>query len=184
MTTNKLFRTCTVVLLATGASLAHAFDWQPDAVSARLGVGKDSTAMAGVGLVWDWNFERLRRHAALTAQTEFMVNRWRMDAPGGGQQSITQLVLLPSLRMHLSQGRSPWFLELGVGASWMDRRLVTPQRTFSTQWNFYDMLGTGYKFGARGEHELGLRYVHVSNAGIRKPNPGQDLLQLRYALRF
>jgi lipid A 3-O-deacylase len=184
MTTTKLLRAGTLALLAAGACAAHAFDWRPDAVSAGVAVGKERTAMAGAGLVWDWDFERLRRHAELTAHTEFMVNHWRVDAFGGGDQAITQVVLLPSLRMHLSQGRSPWFLELGVGASWMDKRLVTPQRTFGTQWNFYDMLGAGYKFGDRREHELGLRYVHVSNAGIKQPNPGQDLLQLRYVRRF
>jgi lipid A 3-O-deacylase len=184
MTTTFFSRTCLAALLATAASMAQAVDWRPDAVSLQAGVGKDDSAVAGLGLAWDWDFERLRRHAALTAHTELIVHHWRMDALAGGEQSITQLVLLPSLRMHLSQGRSPWFLELGVGASYMDRKLVTPQRTFSTQWNFYDMLGAGYKFGDRGRHELGLRYVHVSNAGIRRPNPGQDMLQLRYALRF
>jgi lipid A 3-O-deacylase len=103
---------------------------------------------------------------------------------GGGHQALTQVVLLPTLRMQLSRGASPWYLEVGVGASWLDRRFVTPDREFSTQWNFYDVLGMGRSFGPAARHELGLRWVHVSNGGIKKPNPGQDFLQLRYVARF
>ena len=171
-------------LLFACACAAHAADFTPDAVSVRAGMGSHGTAMAGVGIIWDWDFERLRRKAELTAHTEFMVNRWRADEVGGGHQTYTQLALLPSLRMTLSQGRSPWFIELGIGISWMDRLFVTPQKRFSTRWNFYDMMGVGYQFGAQRKHELGLRWAHVSNAGLKKPNPGQDFLQLRYVARF
>lgn len=175
-------------LLPCGAALlfgsAHAFDFQPDGVALKAGVGKHGTAMAGVGVLWDWDWERLRRKAELTAHTELMLNHWRADAVGGGSQSLTQVVVLPTLRMQLSQGRSPWYLEVGVGASWLDRKFVTPRKEFSTQWNFYDVLGAGYAFGARRQHELGARWVHVSNAGIKNPNPGQDFLQLRYVARF
>jgi Lipid A 3-O-deacylase (PagL) len=39
-------------------------------------------------------------------------------------------------------------------------------------------------FGADGEHELALRLQHFSNGGIRRPNPGETFLQLRYAWRY
>ena len=38
--------------------------------------------------------------------------------------------------------------------------------------------------GTQGHHEINLRLVHVSNGGIRKPNPGQDFGQLRYVYWF
>jgi hypothetical protein len=31
---------------------------------------------------------------------------------------------------------------------------------------------------------VGLRLSHVSNAGIKEPNPGENFLQLRYARSF
>jgi lipid A 3-O-deacylase len=184
MTTTTLLRTGAAALLATAASLAHAADFVPDAFSLQAGAGRHGAAMAGAGLVWDWDFARLRRHAELSAHTELMVNAWRGHAVGGGNDQYTQVVLLPSLRMQLNQGRSPWFLELGIGASWMDRLYTTPDKQFSTRWNFYDMLGVGRKFGADGRHELGLRWTHISNGGLKKPNPGEDFLQLRYVQRF
>lgn len=171
-------------LLAATACSSQAFNLRPDGVTVRAGAGGHGTAMAGVGIVWDWDFQRMRRKAELTAHTELMVNHWRYDAIGGGSGQLTQLVLLPSLRMRLERGQSPWFIELGIGASWMDQLLETPRKRFSTQWNFYDMLGIGYSFGEEHDHELALRWVHVSNAGIKKPNPGQDFVQLRYVRRF
>jgi lipid A 3-O-deacylase len=178
-------RLCVAGLLAGGASLSHAFDATPDGVSVQAGAGTHGAAIAGVGLIWDWDFERLRRKAELTAHTELMVNEWRAHRVGGGNRSYTQLVLLPSLRMRLARGASPWFFEVGIGASYMDRLLVTPEKQFSTQWNFFDVLGVGHTLGGPdGKHELGLRWIHVSNLGIKKPNPGQDFLQLRYVARF
>jgi lipid A 3-O-deacylase len=31
---------------------------------------------------------------------------------------------------------------------------------------------------------VALRWVHISNAGFKQPNPGQDFLQVRYVQRF
>ncbi|HEX2544116.1 MAG TPA: acyloxyacyl hydrolase [Ramlibacter sp.] len=166
------------------AGVTHAADWRPDGFVVQGGVGKDGAGLVGAGVLWDWDFQLMRRKAELTAHTELLVNQWRYDALGGGHASLTQLVLLPTLRINFSQGRSPWYLELGIGASWMNKSYVTPDKQFSTRWNFYDVLGVGYKFGADKRHEIGLRYVHISNGGVRKPNPGEDFLQLRYVQRF
>ena len=183
---NKTTRSRTVVtlLLAAAAGTAAAMDLRPDGVSVQVSPGSHGTWMAGAAVVWDWEWELLRRKAEISGQTELFVNHWRADAVGGGREATTQVGLLPTLRINLSQGRSPWFLEVGVGVSWMDSRLVRPERSFSTRFNFYDVLGAGYVFGERRQHELGLRLVHVSNAGIKEPNPGQDFVQLRYLSRF
>lgn len=184
-TTKSLCLGVLAALLAAGASPSHALDWKPDAVSLEAGAGTHGTRFAGAGLVWDWDFERMRRKAELTAHTELLVNTWRADAIGGGENSYTQLVLLPSLRMRLSRGASPWYIELGIGASYLDRLFATPHKQFSTRWNFYDMMGVGHTLGGPdGKHEIGMRWVHVSNGGLKKPNPGQDFLQLRYVARF
>jgi lipid A 3-O-deacylase len=171
-------------LLAAGLSSAHAIDFTPDGVALQAGAGRHGAATAGVGIVWDWDFQRMRRKAELTAHTEVMLNGWRAHDLNGGNQRLAQVVVLPSLRMRLARGESPWFIELGVGASYMNKDYVTPDKEFSTRWNFYDMLGIGHSFGADHHHELGLRWVHVSNAGIRKPNPGEDFVLLRYVRRF
>ena len=184
-TTKKKLPVLLASAFAAAAPLSHALDLRPDGVSVQAGPGSHGSRIAGVGVIWDWDFERMRRKAELTAHTELMVNHWDAREAGGSRQSFTQLVVLPSLRMRLSRGASPWFIELGIGASWMDRLFVTPEKSFSTQWNFFDMMGVGHSLGGRdGGHEIGLRWVHVSNAGIKRPNPGQDFIQLRYVKRL
>ena len=42
----------------------------------------------------------------------------------------------------------------------------------------------GISLGGHGEHEVGLRVQHFSNADIRLPNPGETFLRVRYAYRF
>jgi hypothetical protein len=178
-----LLRTCVAASLAALIPCAHAMDLMPHGISAQVSDGTRDVKMAGVGLTWDWDWERLRR-AEVTAHTELLVNGWRAPGFTGGHDTIWQVALVPSLRMQLKQGRSPWFVEVGVGPSYMNKLLDTPNRQFSTRWNFYDLLGGGYVFGDHRQHELGARWVHVSNLGIRKPNPGQDFLQLRYVAHF
>jgi lipid A 3-O-deacylase len=172
------------VLSSMALGGAGAVDLRPDGVSLQESYGTHDTRMAGAAVVWDWEWAVLRRKAAITGQTELFVNHWRADGPAGGRESYTQFGLLPTLRLHLSQGRSPWFLEVGIGVSWMDSRFRTAGRSFSTRFNFYDVLGAGYVFGLHRQHELGLRLLHISNGGIQEPNPGQEFLQLRYLARF
>lgn len=162
---------------------AQAIDFSPDGTFVTAGVAPHQTVSLGTGLVWDWDW-KAQRQATLTAHTELIVAGWRADAVGGGSQTLGQLVLLPVLHMQLDRGRSPWFLEFGIGASFTNKIYRTPNKVTSTRWNFYDMLGAGYSFGAGRKQEIGLRYVHLSNLGAKKPNPGEDFLQLRYGMRF
>ena len=183
MRTKTIFlRLCAAGALAMAASLAHAIDWRPDGVVVEAGVGRNGNALIGAGLSWDWSWHHTSAGAELSARTELLLNEWRADDFGGGHQNFTQIVLLPTLRMQLDQGRSPWFFELGVGASYMDPLYITPEKQFSTRFQFYDVLGVGYRLGA--DRELGLRLNHVSNAGIKNPNPGEEFVQLRFLQRF
>lgn len=122
----------------------------------------------------------------LTSHWDLYISQWRGESltPGRDRESLTQIAFVPTLRLRLDQGRSRWFVEGGIGASLMDSRYLTPHKTFSTRFNFADHLGAGLNLGARRQHELALRLQHVSNANIKKPNPGEDFLQLRYSTAF
>lgn len=178
-----LFARAAGLLLAGAILTAQAADLRPDGTFATVGVAPHDTVTVGTGLSWTWDW-KAERQALLTMRTELIVAAWHADALGGGSQALGQLALLPVLHMQLDRGRSPWFLEFGIGGSVTNRIYRTPNKVTSTRWNFYDVLGFGYSFGARREHELGLRYVHMSNLGIKKPNPGEDFLQVRYGTRF
>ena len=66
----------------------------------------------------------------------------------------------------------------------LERCLDPETKRFTTTFNFVDVIGVGRSFGPSRTQELGLRLQHVSNAGIRVPNPGQNFVQLRYAASF
>ncbi|KDD61989.1 lipid A 3-O-deacylase domain protein [Bordetella bronchiseptica OSU553] len=40
----------------------------------------------------------------------------------------------------------------------------------------------GYRFGPERAYEVSLRVQHFSNAGIKKPNPGENFMFLRFSL--
>lgn len=181
MTTTNFLRLAAAGLLAAASFSASALDLRPDGVSLSAGPGSDEGSSAGVGLVWDWDGPLWTQVPALGLRGEFLVNLWRADDFFGGRQSFTQVVLLPTLRWRFDDGTSRWVAEFGVGASWMDKLYVTPDKTFGTQWNFYDVLGLAY---TKGRHEVGVRLVHVSNGSTKEPNPGQDFVQLRYVAKF
>jgi lipid A 3-O-deacylase len=141
----------------------------------------------------DTNAATLGLTGALLPQSEFLgsklywdayVSQWRAPVVGGGSQSITQLGLVPTARWRLDQGRSPWFVDAALGITYLSEDYVTPNKTFGSRWNFTQRLGVGRSFGEQGRHELALSLHHFSNAGIKKPNPGENFLSVRYALKF
>lgn len=185
----RLLRRCRFAAAALACAAlplaAHATDFAPAGVSLQAGGGhRDHTQHAAVGLLWKNPWQRDWWGGQASLMTEFQFANWRADGRNGGRESYTQAVLLPVVRTRGDAGRSRWFLEAGIGVSLMDNVYHTQRRQFSTAFNFVDVLGAGYSFGAQRQHELGLRLTHVSNANIKRPNPGEDSLQLRYARWF
>jgi hypothetical protein len=54
----------------------------------------------------------------------------------------------------------------------------------STAFQFGSHIGLGYRFGAKRSYEIGYRFQHISNAGIKKPNPGINFHQVRVQYHF
>ena len=166
-----------------GCAGAQAADFTPEAGFVQLGAGASGDRMGSAGLVWPWAWRSEMGGGLLTAYTEAYVSRWSANSPAG-RKGYTQLAVSPMLRYRFDGGRSSWFLEGGIGLSWLDGAYVSGGDVFSTRWNFVDSLGLGRSFGEGGKQELGLRLVHVSNASIRRPNPGEEFVQLRYTWKF
>ena len=175
----------TTALLATVAAFvpAHA-QLKPGAVFVQAGAGEEGLSAASVGVLWPWSWRAQALGGQWSVNTELFASSWRADAAGGGSRSYVQLGLVPLVRYTFDEGRSPWFAEIGIGISVLDRRFATPAKTFGTTWNFTDNLAIGRSFGAKGEHEISLRWQHTSNGGLKQPNPGLDAGLVRYTRRF
>ena len=160
-------------------------DLAPKAVFvAEGGVTLHGTLSASAGVAWPWEWSRVWRGGEWSGTTELFVSHWSAKQSGGERAALTQVGVTPLLRCRFDSGRSPLFAEAGIGLSWLDSLYRSDRKQFSTRFNFYDAVGVGMNFGARGEHEIGVRFSHVSNAGIKRPNPGENFLQLRYVRNF
>lgn len=143
--------------------------------------------LASVGVQWPWAWRRDLLGGELTGHWDAHIAHWRVPsgtAVPGGRRHWAQLALVPTLRWRWDGGRSAWFVEGGIGLSAMDGHYATRHKAFSTRFNFTDHQGVGFNFGAHRQHELMLLVRHVSNGGIRKPNPGEDFVQVRYSHAF
>lgn len=169
------------------ASPSAAADRMADtpAIYVQAGRARGGTDALTLGATLPWQgFRRQLWGGELRGHWDFYVSRWSFDAAPGGSGHSTLLGITPVLRLTPDQGRSAFFVEAGIGATLADKRYQTPEREFSTRFNFASHLGAGLRLGVRRQHELALRVQHVSNAGIKHPNPGNNFVQLRYALHF
>jgi lipid A 3-O-deacylase len=142
----------------------------------------DAITLGGT-LPWkDW--QRPLWGGQLTGYWDIYASRWTFDGAQGGRSHTTVLGVTPTLRLRMDEGRSDWFWEGGIGLTVADKRYVTPERTFSTRANFASHLGLGVSLGEQRRHDIVLRVQHVSNAGLKKPNPGENFAQLRYGYHF
>jgi lipid A 3-O-deacylase len=169
--------------LAALSCNAFAMDWTPRGAFVIAGVTSHHTDSLSAGLMWPWAWRRQAAGGELTGLTEGYVSYWHARA-APGPRSFTQVGVVPLVRYRFSEGRSDWFAEAGIGASLTDRLYRTADKQFSTSFNFVDVAGVGRSFGAQRRHELGMRLVHISNGSIKRPNPGENFLQLRYAALF
>jgi lipid A 3-O-deacylase len=175
------------LLLAGFTSLAasHAFaqSLRPSGYFAEAAVLGGRDWALGAGLVWNLPWHRQILGEEVTSLAEGSISHWQARGTGHSH-GFTHVALVPLARVRFDGGRSPWFADAGIGVSLTDRLFVTQTKTFTTRFNFVDTLGIGRSFGADRRQDLSLRLQHVSNAGIRVPNPGQNFLQLRYAGAF
>ena len=169
------------LFVATGS---RAEGLRPASLFVQGGGGESGLRAAGIGLLWPWAWRTQALGGEFSLQTELFASHWRARGRAGNREGFTQVGLLPLLRLRLDEGRSPWFIEGGIGLSLTDRLFVTPARRMGSRWNFSDNLALGRQFGAGGQHELSLRWQHTSNAGLKQPNPGVDLVMLRWSSRF
>lgn len=143
----------------------------------------DTTAL-GVTLPWgNWTYDLMG--GQVRGYWDVSVTRLSFDrAPDRDYSHTWMLGVIPTLRWRPDAGRSPWFAEAGIGATYMKNRYVSAHTEFSTRFNFASHLGVGYNFGEQRRHELQMRVEHISNAGIDHPNPGENFVQVRYAYHF
>ncbi len=156
----------------------------PDSVSFEVGAG-EHVQLARVGFQWDWNKDWFRTESGyhLNGYWDLNLGWWHGDRhrDKNEDQDLGVIGLTPVFRWE-NASKKGFYVEGGIGASFFSEVYNNNDNKMSTSFQFADHIGVGYVFN--NNFDLGLRLQHYSNAGIKKPNDGENFVVLRGAYRF
>jgi len=159
--------------------------WAVEGVSLELGNG-DNTDTARVGAIWKWDKQWFAEGDWwVTGFWEATAGTWKGRSGVGNNQTITELAVTPVFRL---QQKNPStvapYLEGAIGFHLISPTFVYANRQLGSAFQFGDHIGFGVRFGERQQFDLGYRYQHLSNGGIKQPNQGINLNQLHFSYYF
>nr|WP_279635608.1 acyloxyacyl hydrolase [Paraburkholderia unamae] len=169
------------VLFASTTS-AYADQW---GVQFAGGVADHNVRKADLGIVWDpglswWEIGGYH----FTVVGEAHAAYWDIQEKPGSHPNLWEFGLTPVFRFIKSSGYVRPFVEAGVGVRLLTHVDETPDRSFSSSFQFADMVGVGAQFGAHQNYQAGFRFQHLSNAGLKHPNPGINFSQVYLQYNF
>ena len=100
----------------------------------------------------------------------------------GANKGVVVAGVTPVIRL-IPKG-SPGYFEAGIGLNYFSEKDINAEKRVGTHFEFGDFVGLGMAFGNRQQTEIGYRFLHYSNAGISKHNPGLDFHQVRLSYKF
>lgn len=167
---------CLASLLLAIAPSAQALD----SVSFEHGWGSDNTFIWRAGAQWKWRKQWFsERSWRLGAYWDVQAGRWT------GQNGVTDIGVTPVFRLERSFGPDWWpYLEAAIGFHSVSDIRINSRRIFSTRFQYGDHIGAGLRFGERRQFDVGVRLQHLSNGGLRHPNPGINFLLVRVQYHF
>ncbi|SDC02793.1 acyloxyacyl hydrolase [Paraburkholderia lycopersici] len=170
-------------LCAFGACSAHADN--TFGVQLGAGVADHNVKKFDLGLVWDpglqwWHVGGYH----FTVVGEAHAAYWKLDAADAVYSHTWEFGVTPVFRFIKDSGWIRPFIEAGVGIRFLSHLRETPDRAMSTSFQFADMVGVGAQFGEHGNYQAGFRFQHLSNADIKRPNPGANFSQVYVQYNF
>jgi len=165
-------------LLALAATPLAAQDlYESPGIGLRLGIG-DNYQRAELAWespsMWTYRFEGGSR---LDLVGELAAAYWRADG-NRRPANIWQFSATPLLRWTWADR---YYVEAGIGLTSFSRTEFAG-KNLSSAFQFGDHIGLGMHMTRNSR--LTLRYSHYSNAGIKRPNPGLNILQLNYSYQY
>ena len=160
-----------------------------DGMSFEYGHSDSSNANVNlyrVSAQWNWHKKLIETgNWHLGGYWESSFGYWVNNSFARTNSGLIDFGFTPVLRFQQTKisGLSP-YAELGVGFHFLSSTSVGTQRQFGSSFQFGDHAGAGVRFGGKGQYDLGYRYQHLSNAGIKQPNQGVNFHQVRFAYHF
>lgn len=166
-----------VLAAAAAASLASMATVQAADVTAAIGQSGDSTMVYRLGAQWDWDRSWMQSDVGrLTGYWDLGYTFWEGDKTASNHS----LSFAPVFVYEFAGQNVRPYIEAGIGvAAFASTELEDNELGSSFQ--FEDRFGVGLRFAGQ---EVGLRAMHYSNAGLKKPNDGAEAYTLHYRLSF
>lgn len=170
---NALLSRCAVLALALGmAAPASAWD-----VTLAAGVTRESTEVLRLGLQKDFQRSWWQSSTGrLTGYWDAGYTYWFGDKTASNHS----LSFAPVFVYEFAGETVRPYVEAGIGVALFDST-EHESHDLSTSFQFEDRIGFGVRFAGQ---EIGLRAIHYSNAGIKKPNDGAESYTLHYRTAF
>ena len=162
------------------ALLAGSPAYAVDSVSMEIGRGTEQVNLWRLGAQWKWQKKWLTDGDwHLGGYWDAQIGQWH------GTGHVTDLGLTPVFRLEQkSPGSVAPYFEGAIGFHYLSDTQISGGKIFSTHFQFGDHIGAGMRFGEQRRYDLSLRLQHLSNGGIKHPNPGINFGQVRFQYHF
>jgi lipid A 3-O-deacylase len=165
-----------ILALFSGSALAQHV--QGAGVSARAGIGEHYSRTE---LAWEsptlWSHELSGDWGRLDLVAEAGAAYWH--STGSRQRvSVWQFSLVPMLRWHFADN---YYAEAGIGPSIFTHATIAGEE-ISSAFQFSNHIGVGAYLSDHSR--IGARFSHFSNGGLKRPNPGLNVVQILYTYQF
>nr|WP_319393727.1 acyloxyacyl hydrolase [uncultured Desulfobacter sp.] len=152
---------------ASAQNFAESGDW---GVSLGYGQSSDSIDIYRAGLLKQWGVTWLDGNVGhVDGYFELSYNRWEH-----GGDDVNAVALSPVFQYIFHVKSDIWYpyIEGGIGVAYLDDYTIN-NRDLSSNLMFEDRIGVGVRI----KHvDLSFRYMHYSNAGLKEPNDGIDII--------
>lgn len=147
-------------------------------LTAAVGRTGESTTTYRIGGQMDFNRSWFESSVGrLTGYWDAGYTYW----DGKKSSSNHSISLAPIFVYEFNGGSVKPYIEAGIGVAAFENTEVE-ENNLSSSFQFEDRIGAGVRFA--GGHEVGVRAIHYSNAGIKKPNDGIESYALHYRAAF
>ncbi|MBM3112487.1 acyloxyacyl hydrolase [Pseudomonas sp. P66] len=157
-------------------TLGQSFTTQAADVSLSVGQTGDSTMTYRLGLQSNWDASWWQTSVGrLTGYWDAGYTYWEGDETA----SNNSLSFAPVFVYEFAGETVKPYIEAGIGVAAFSSTEIEDNKLGSS-FQFEDRIGFGLRFA--GGHEVGVRAIHYSNAGLQTPNDGVESYSLHYRM--
>jgi lipid A 3-O-deacylase len=169
------------VLLLLGVMMLSL---QVQAQMAAIDLVKGEGEVLGLRLAYrpvEWHLTRLPVLTDAQIYMEVSANMWRYGEEPEYESNLAVALSPVLVKQFSSLYDRALYWEFGIGFSLLNKQRFAG-KDLGSHYQFEDRIGLIWQLHSKTQ--LALRYMHYSNAGLQKPNPGLDFLALSYAYKF